>query len=142
MGSLKYIGLDYGSKTVGVALSDDTGTLVRGAEVIRRKHEKRLRQTCARIEEIIVTEGVREIVLGLPLNMDGTEGERAEKTRDFGEMLARRTGLPVHFCDERLTTEEAYERMDEAGIRGRKQREGLVDSVAAAVILEDFLNHG
>ena len=80
------------------------------------------------------------IVIGLPLNMDGTEGERAEKTRTFGDMIARRTGLPVRFQDERLTTEEAYGIMDENNIRSREDRKAHTDSMAAAVILGDFLN--
>ncbi len=137
---MKYLSLDYGSKTVGVAVSDATGSVVRELEIIRREKEKALRRTCARIEEIIKAEGVETIVIGLPLNMDGTEGERAEKTRTFGDMIARRTGLPVRFQDERLTTEEAYEIMDENNIRSREDRKAHADSMAAAVILGDFLN--
>ena len=135
---MKYLSLDYGSKTVGVAVSDATGSVVRELEIIRREKEKALRR--ARIEEIIKTEGVEAIVIGLPLNMDGTEGERAEKARTFGDMIARRTGLPVRFQDERLTTEEAYEIMDENNIRSREDRKAHADSMAAAVILGDFLN--
>ncbi len=137
---MKYLSLDYGSKTVGVAVSDATGSVVRELEIIRREKEKALRRTLVRIEEIIKTEGVEAIVIGLPINMDGTEGERAEKARVFGDMVARRTGLPVRFQDERLTTEEAYEIMDENNIRNRKDRKAHADSMAAAVILGDFLN--
>ena len=137
---MKYLSLDYGSKTVGVAVSDATGSVVRELEIIRREKEKALRRTLARIEEIIKTEGVEAIVIGLPINMDGTEGERAEKARVFGDMIARRTGLPVRFQDERLTTEEAYGIMDENNIRNRKDRKAHADSMAAAVILGDFLN--
>lgn len=139
---MKYLGLDFGSKTVGVAVTDATGTVVREVEIIRRQKEKALRRTCARIEEIIDSEKAEFIVIGLPLNMDGTEGERAEKTRAFGEMVARRTGLPVRFQDERLTTVEAYGIMDRNGIRSEKEREAKVDSVAAAVILGSYLNSG
>ncbi len=139
---MKYLGLDYGSKTVGVAVTDATGTVIREVEIIRRQKEKTLRRTCARIEEIVTGEKVETIVIGLPLNMDGSEGERAEKARAFGEMVARRTGLPVRFQDERLTTVEADEIMDENGIRNEKDRKSHVDSVAAAVILGDFLNSG
>ncbi len=138
---MKYIGLDYGSKTVGVALTDETGTIARGAEIIRRDKEKRLRKTLARIEEIITEEKVSEIVLGLPLNMDGSEGERSERAREFSEMLARRTGLPVHLVDERLTTVEADEIMDESGVQDRKERKKRVDAIAAAVILQDYLDN-
>ena len=137
---MKYLSLDYGSKTVGVAVSDATGSVVRELEIIRREKEKALRRTLARIEEIIKTEGVEAIVIGLPINMDGTEGERAEKARAFGDMVARRTGLSVRFQDERLTTEEAYEIMDENNIRSRKDRKANADSMTAAVILGDFLN--
>lgn len=138
---MKYIGLDYGSKTVGVALTDETGTIARSVEIIRRDKEKRLRQTLARIEEIIVSENVSEIVVGLPLNMDGSEGERSAKAREFADMLKRRTGLDVHMVDERLSTVEADEIMDETGIEGRKERKSKVDAIAAAVILQDFINN-
>ena len=137
---MKYLGLDYGSKTVGVAITDVTGTVVREVEIIRRQKENALRRTCARIEEIISAEKAEMIVIGLPLNMDGTEGERAEKARAFGDMVARRTGLPVRFQDERLSTVEAYGIMDNENVRDPKDREAHVDSVAAAVILGDFLN--
>ena len=139
---MKYLGLDYGSKTVGVAITDITGSVVREVEIIRRQKENALRRTCARIEEIISSENVEVIVLGLPLNMDGTEGERAEKARLFGDMIARRTGLPVRFQDERLSTVEAYKIMDDENVRGLKDRKARVDSAAAAVILGDFLNSG
>lgn len=139
---MKYLGLDYGSKTVGVAITDITGSVVREVEIIRRQKENALRRTCARIEEIISSENVEVIVLGLPLNMDGTEGERAEKARLFGDMIARRTGLPVRFQDERLSTVEAYGIMDDENVRGLKDRKARVDSAAAAVILGDFLNSG
>lgn len=139
---MKYLGLDYGSKTVGVAITDITGSVVREVEIIRRQKENALRRTCARIEEIISSENVGVIVLGLPLNMDGTEGERAEKARLFGDMIARRTGLPVRFQDERLSTVEAYKIMDDENVRGLKDRKARVDSAAAAVILGDFLNSG
>ncbi|MBO6148746.1 MAG: Holliday junction resolvase RuvX [Lachnospiraceae bacterium] len=137
---MRYMGLDYGSKTVGVALTDETGTIARGLETIRRPVEKRLRRTLARIEELIVLHNVGGLVVGLPLNMDGSEGERAEKVRVFADKLMRRTGLPLHFMDERLTTVEAYEILDSVDIRDEKSRQEKVDSIAAAVILEDFLN--
>ncbi|MBR1893564.1 MAG: Holliday junction resolvase RuvX [Lachnospiraceae bacterium] len=137
---MKYIGLDYGSKTVGVALTDETGTIARSVEIVRRENEKRLRRTCARIESIIVENHVDEIVIGLPLNMDGSEGERAEKAREFAEMLGRRTGMVVHMVDERLTTVEADEIMDANAIKDRRERKSKVDSIAAAVILQDFIN--
>ena len=123
-------------------MTDTTGTVIREVEIIRRQKEKTLRRTCARIEEIISAEKAEVIVIGLPLNMDGSKGERAGKALAFGEMVARRTGLPVRFQDERLTSVEAEEIMDEENLRSEKDRRSHVDSVAAAVILGDFLNSG
>ena len=104
---MRIMGLDFGDKTVGVALSDPLFLNARPKEIIFRERPTKLRQTLARIEAIIEEEEVSEIVLGLPLNLDGTEGERVEKTREFAEMLERRTGMPITFHDERLTTVEA-----------------------------------
>ena len=101
---MKIMGLDFGSKTVGVAISDSLLITAQGIEIIRRKEENKLRQTLARIEELIQANDVREIVLGYPKNMNDTIGERAVKSEDFKEMLERRTGLPVVLWDERLTT--------------------------------------
>ena len=133
------LGLDYGSKTVGVAATDDLGLTAVSLEIIRRDSEKRLRQTCARIEEIVTERKTELIVLGLPLNMDGSEGERAAKARAFGEMLSRRTGIDVIMQDERLTTVEADELMKLTGTHAGSRREHI-DSMAAAIILEDYLN--
>ena len=135
------MGLDYGSKTVGVALSDDAASLPMPLEVVRRDSEKRLRKTCARIEELIVQHNIGQIVVGLPLNMDGSEGERAQKARSFGEMLSRRSGLPLSFQDERLSSVEADELMDSCGIRSKEKRHDMIDAVAAAVILGDYLRN-
>lgn len=134
------MGLDLGSRTCGVALSD---ALLQGAfprEIIRRDRENKIRPTLARIEELVVQEDVRLIVLGLPVNMDGSEGRRAQISREFAEKLSRRTGLPVELCDERLTTVEADEIMEENGVRGWKDRKQKVDQIAAAVILQDYMN--
>jgi putative Holliday junction resolvase len=135
---MRIMGLDLGSKTVGVAVSDPLLNVAREVEIIRRKEENKLRQTLARIEELIVEYDVKEIVLGLPLNLDGTEGERAELSREFKDKLERRTGLPVHMWDERLTTVEAIEIMDADGIKP-KDREKYVDMIAARVILEGYM---
>ena len=99
---MRILGLDFGSKTVGVAVSDGLLLTAQGVETIERKDENKLRKTCARIEELIAEYEITEIVLGLPKNMNNTEGERVEKTKAFGEMLERRTGLPVHYWDEAL----------------------------------------
>jgi putative Holliday junction resolvase len=109
-------------------------------EIIRRKEANKLRQTLARIEELAVEYEVGEIVLGLPLNMDDSEGERAILTREFEEKLSRRTGLPVIMWDERLTTVEADNAMIEAGIR-REHRKEYVDKIAAAFILQSYLDY-
>ena len=137
-GFMRILGLDYGSTTVGTAVNDGLGLTVQPVETIVRKEENKLRRTFARIEELIREYDISMLVLGLPLNMDGSEGERAEKTRQFGEKLARRTGLPVVYQDERLTSVEADEILAESGIR-RQDRKAYIDQVAAALILEDYL---
>ena len=135
---MRILGLDFGSKTVGVAISDPLLITAQGLEIIRRKEENKLRKTLARIEEIILEYGVTEIVLGYPKNMNDTEGERAKLSLEFKDMLERRTGLPVHMWDERLTTVEADNIMMEAGIR-RENRKEYVDMIAAQLILEGYM---
>ena len=136
---MRIIGLDYGTKTVGVALSDESGLIAQPMETITRKHATKLRQTYARIEEIISEYGVERIVLGLPKNMNNTQGVRVESTMEFKEKLERRTGLPVIMWDERLTTVAADRTMMEAGIR-RENRKEYVDKIAAAFILQGYLD--
>ena len=99
--NMRILGLDYGSKTVGVAVSDPLGLTAQKVETIWRKQENKLRQTLARIEELIAEYEVEKIVLGFPKNMNNTVGERAEKALEFGEMLKKRTGLEVIMWDER-----------------------------------------
>ncbi len=135
----RIMGLDYGDKTVGVAISDPLGITAQGKEIIRRERADKLRKTCARIEELIQEYEVGKIVLGLPKNMDGSEGIRVEKTRAFQEMIQRRTGLEVILWDERLTTVAADRYMDEAGIKGDK-RKAIVDEIAAVFILQGYLD--
>ena len=136
---MRILGLDFGSKTVGVAVSDGLLLTAQGVETIERKDENKLRKTCARIEELIAEYEITEIVLGLPKNMDNTEGERVEKTKAFGEMLERRTGLPVHYWDERLTTVAAEQILMESGVR-RENRKAVIDKVAAGLILQGYLD--
>lgn len=136
---MRIMGLDFGSKTVGVAISDALLLTAQGIEIIRRKEENKLRQTLARIEELIVEYEVEEIVLGLPKHMNATEGVRVELTYEFKEKLERRTGLPVTFWDERLTTVAADKIMMEAGIR-REHRKEHVDRIAASLILQGYLD--
>ena len=136
---MRYMGLDYGTKTVGVALSDELFITAQPFETIVREKANKLRKTLARIEEIIAAEGVTKIVLGLPKNMNNTLGERAEATNEFREMLERRTGLPVILVDERLTTVEADRILEETGVAqsGRKEH---IDKMAAAIILQNYLD--
>lgn len=136
---MRILGLDYGSKTVGVAVSDPFGWTAQGVEIIRRENEKRLRKTYARIDEIIKEYGVTEIILGYPIMLSGDEGERVEKCKIFKEGLEKRTKLPVTFRDERLTTVEAYEIMTEAGI-AKKDWHEYVDMIAAQIILQGYLD--
>lgn len=136
---MRILGLDFGSKTVGVAVSDGLLLTAQGVETIKRKDENKLRKTCARIEELIAEYEITEIVLGLPKNMNNTEGERVEKTKAFGEMLERRTGLPVHYWDERLTTVAAEQILIESGVR-RENRKAVIDKVAAGLILQGYLD--
>lgn len=136
---MRIMGLDFGSKTVGVAVSDSLLITAQGVEIIRRKEANKLRQTLARIEELITEYEVEEIVLGMPKNMNATEGERAELTYEFKDKLERRTGLPVSMWDERLTTVAADKAMMEAGIR-RENRKNYVDMIAAVLILQGYLD--
>ena len=136
---MRILGLDYGSKTVGVSVSDPLGLTAQGVEIIRREKEAKLRRTLARIEELIAQYGAEKIVLGYPKHLNNTEGDRAEKTKEFKEMLERRTGLSVVLWDERLTTVEADRTMNEAGIRGAERKE-YVDMLAAQFILQGYLD--
>ncbi|MBR9937378.1 Holliday junction resolvase RuvX [Oscillospiraceae bacterium Marseille-Q3528] len=136
---MRIMGLDYGSKTVGVAISDALGLTAQGIEIIRRTQENKLRQTLARIEALVKEYEVTAIVLGFPKNMNNTIGDRAEKSLAFKEMLERRTGLDVFMWDERLTTVEANRTLIEGGVR-RENREKYVDKLAAIFILQGFLD--
>lgn len=136
---MRILGLDYGSKTVGVAVSDPLGITAQGVEIIRRQSEKKLRQTLARIDELVKQYEVERIVLGLPKNMNNTLGDRAEKSLEFQEMLKKRTGLDVVMWDERLTTVEANRTLIEGDVR-RENRGKYVDKLAAVFILQGYLD--
>lgn len=137
--TVRIIGLDFGSRTVGVAVSDPLGLTAQGLEIIRRTSENKLRRTLARIEEIAKEYQADTIVLGLPKNMNNTLGERAEKSLEFKEMLERRTGLPVIMWDEWLTTVAANRTLIESGVR-RENRKEYVDMIAAVYILQGYLD--
>ena len=136
---MRIMGLDYGSKTVGVAMSDPLGITAQAVETIWRKDENRLRKTCARIEELISEYEVERIVLGLPKHMNNDLGERAQKALAFGEMVKRRTGLEVVMWDERLTTVEAERTLIENNVR-RENRKQYIDKIAAVFILQGYLD--
>ena len=136
---MRIMGLDYGSKTVGVAMSDPLGITAQAVETIWRKDENKLRKTCARIEELISEYEVELIVLGLPKHMNNDLGERAQKALAFGEMVKRRTGLEVVMWDERLTTVEAERTLIENNVR-RENRKQYIDKIAAVFILQGYLD--
>ena len=133
----RVLGLDYGSKTVGVAVSDPLRLTAQGVEIIRRKSENKLRQTLARVEQLASEYQAETIVLGFPRNMNATIGERARATIEFKAMVERRTSLPVILWDERLTTVAADRVMDETGVRDHKE---YVDEIAAMLILQGYLD--
>jgi len=136
---MRVIGLDYGSKTVGVAVSDALGITAQAVETINRKEENKLRKTCARIEELATEYEAERIVVGFPKHMNNDIGERAEKAMEFGEMLKRRTGLEVVMWDERLTTVEAERTLIENKVR-REDRKKYIDKIAAVFILQGYLD--
>ena len=136
---MRIMGLDYGTKTVGVAISDVLKITAQGIETIERKEENKLRRTCARIEELIKEYDVEKIVLGFPKHMNTDIGERAEKALEFGEMLKRRTGLEVVMWDERLTTVAAERTLIESKVR-RENRKQYIDKIAAVFILQGYLD--
>ena len=136
---MRIMGLDYGTKTVGVAVSDPLGITAQAVETITRKEENKLRKTCARIEALIAEYGVERIVLGFPKHMNNDIGERAEKALEFRDILARRTGLEVVMWDERLTTVSAERTLMESGVR-RENRKQHIDQIAAVFILQGYLD--
>ena len=133
---MRIMGLDLGTKNIGVALSDESGVLARGKEVIARRSDRR---AIARIREILDEFEVGEIVVGLPLNMNGTTGERAEDSVKFAEMLKEQTHVPVRLWDERLSTKEAESVMIKADL-SRRKRKKIVDKLAAQIILQGYLD--
>lgn len=136
---MRIMGLDYGTKTVGVAVSDPLGITAQAVETVTRKDENKLRKTLARIESLATEYGVEKFVIGFPKNMNNDIGERAEKALEFGEMLKRRTGIGIVMWDERLTTVEAERTLMESGVR-RENRKQYVDQIAAVFILQGYLD--
>ena len=136
---MRIMGLDYGSKTVGVAVSDALLLTAQAVETISRPQETKLRRTLARIAELCREYEIEKIILGFPKNMNNTIGDRAEKSLEFAEMLKRRTGLPVVMWDERLTTVAAERTLMESGVR-REHRKEHIDQIAAVFILQGYLD--
>lgn len=136
---MRIIGLDYGDKTVGVAVSDEMFLIAQPVETIKRERANKLRQTYARIETIIQQYDIEKVVVGLPKNMNNEEGIRCVQTREFAETLERRTGLEVIFWDERLTTVAADAVLEEGGV-SRQKRKIYIDKIAASMILQGYLD--
>ena len=137
--SVRILGLDYGSKTVGVAVTDGLGLTAVSLETITREKENHLRQTYRRIAELVSEYEAETVVVGLPVNMDGSEGERAALAREFAIELTKRIGVRTVMQDERLSTVEAAELLALTG-RKRDNPKERIDAVAAAIILTDYLN--
>jgi len=136
---LRILGLDFGSKTVGVSLSDPFGWTAQGVETIRRKQEENIKPTIARIVELCKERQVELIVLGFPKHMNNTIGERGEKTIKFQKKLEVATGLPVKLWDERLSTVAAEGLLLEADV-SRQKRKTVIDKMAAVYILQGYLD--
>lgn len=136
---MRIMGLDFGTKTVGVAISDPLMVTAQPVETITRKSANKLRQTLARIEELIVENCVELIVLGYPKNMNNTVGERAQACEAFKEDLERRTALPVILWDERMTTAESERILMAGGVR-RENRKAVIDQMAAVLILQSYMD--
>jgi putative Holliday junction resolvase len=136
---VRILGLDYGTKTTGVAVSDPFGWTAQGLEIIRRQEDEHIKPTLARICELCSEYKVEKIVLGLPKNMNNTIGERGEKTLLFKEKLEARLKLPVITWDERLSTVAAESVLLEADV-SRKNRKKVIDKLAATIILQNYLD--
>ena len=136
---MRVLGLDYGTVTVGVAISDSMGVTAQELETITRKQPNKLRQTLARITAIVEEYNVDTIVLGQPYNMNHTEGFRVEETEEFKALLEKRVDVPIVMWDERLTTVESERILKECGVR-RENRKAVIDQIAAAIILQNYLD--
>ena len=131
----RVMGIDYGDARTGVAVSDLLCSIVGSTAVI---HSRNKEKTIAQIREMVEKMDVGEIVVGLPKNMNGTEGPRAELCREFAQLLGEATGLPIHLWDERRTTVEAHNILSQHNYHGKKRKD-TVDAVAAGLILEGYL---
>ena len=136
----RILGLDYGTKTVGVAISDPLLLTAQEFETITRERASALRHTLVRIKEICEEYQVDKIILGYPRNMDDTEGFRCQDTLEFKKLLEKRVDIPIELVDERLTTVYADEILEESGV-AKSERKKYIDQIAAAIILQDYLDN-
>ena len=136
---MRILGLDVGSKTVGVAVSDPMGWTAQGVEIIRINEDEKV-FGLDRLGEIIKETGAKAVVLGLPKNMNNTEGPRAEASRNYAKMVEDRFGLATEFQDERLTTVQAERMLIEEADVSRKKRKKVIDKIAAEFILQNYLD--
>lgn len=131
---MRILGIDHGDVRIGIAMSDETGFLASPLTTIQNGKD-----AADEVIALVCEHGVEKIVIGLPLNMDGSFGPATEKVRAFSEKLAKKTDVPILEMDERLTTVTAHHNLREAGLDGR-QRKGVVDMAAAQIILQDWLD--
>ena len=134
---MRVMAIDYGDAHTGVAISDPTGLLSGFTTTI---HSRKAQVVCQELARLVKERGVDMLVMGFPRNMDGTEGPRAQLYRDFAAQVEQATGLTVQLWDERRTTVDAHRILMESGKDARK-RKGVVDAVAASLILEGYLTH-
>lgn len=133
----KIMGIDYGKSRIGVAISDPFGMIASPVGTINEKHfPSQIDAVAARVDSLKPT----KIVFGLPRNMDGTEGESAGLVREFAEKLFERTNVPYEYLDERLTTVSAHKYLNEMNMSGSKKRRGVVDTLSAVIILQNYLD--
>lgn len=132
----KYLGVDYGDVRTGLSECDVSGMLAGGICTIK---EGGMKNTAVRVAKEAEARGCKRIIIGLPRNMDGTEGPRAEVVRAFADLLRTMTDIPLDFCDERMSTMQAYRFLDGAGTYGKKRREAI-DTLSAELILQSYLD--
>lgn len=132
----KYLGVDYGDKRTGLAECDPTGMLAGGIGTIS---EGGMRKTAERVAAEAISRSCKKIIIGLPKNMDGSEGERAKVIYAFAELLAEYTDIPIDYFDERMTTMIAYRFMEQTGTYGKK-RKNAVDTLSAQIILQGYID--
>lgn len=136
---MRLLGLDVGSKTVGVAMSDPLGITAQEVETIPID-ESKFNFGMRRIRQLVRKYGIDGFVLGLPKNMNGSDGRSVQRSRDYGKRLEDKFGLPVHYSDERLTTIEANRILvEQAGMHDRHDRKKVIDQMAAVLILQNYL---